>query len=388
MMMAKVDQFLDDLVKYEKENIHSAVLTNLRPYLEDPEFEPEFVRSKSGAAAGLCSWVINVVKFYEVYCDVEPKRRALKEANAQLQEAEDRLSGIKARVAELEVVLQKLTEQYKEAMNDKVRCQEEADATNATISLANRLVGGLASENVRWGKSVCDLQTQAINLPGDILLVASFIAYLGGFTKQYRVDLLEKDWLPFLKNLNKRATPIPWSGSSSEDNNYLSLLTDDATIAGWNNEGLPSDAMSTENATILTQSIKWPLMIDPQLQGIKWIKSRYRKTLNIIQLDQKSCLEMVERLLLLPVVSFSFFCLRCVSSGVPLLIENMPEEVDPVMEPLLGRWLKRMVIHSFMTKLFQQEFHQEGNCHQTGRQGGNRQKKANLSNNAYIANPG
>ena len=55
MMMAKVDQFLDDLVKYEKENIHSAVLTNLRPYLEDPEFEPEFVRSKSGAAAGLCS---------------------------------------------------------------------------------------------------------------------------------------------------------------------------------------------------------------------------------------------------------------------------------------------------------------------------------------------
>ena len=306
MMMAKVDQFLDDLVKYEKENIHSAVLTNLKPYLEDPDFEPEFVRSKSGAAAGLCSWVINVVKFYEVYCDVEPKRRALKEANAQLQEAEDRLSGIKARVAELEAVLQKLTEQYKEAVDDKVRCQEEADATNATISLANRLVGGLASENVRWGKKVCDLQTQAINLPGDILLVASFIAYLGGFTKQYRVDLLEKDWLPFFKNLNKRATPIPWSGSSSDDNNYLSLLTDDATIAGWNNEGLPSDAMSTENATILTQSIKWPLMIDPQLQGIKWIKSRYRKSLTIIRLDQKSYLEMVERLLpyLAPLLSF------------------------------------------------------------------------------------
>ena len=305
-MMVKVDQFLDDLVKYEKENIHSAVLTNLTPYLEDPEFEPEFVRSKSGAAAGLCSWVINVVKFYEVYCDVEPKRRALQEANAQLQEAEDRLSRIKVRVAELEAVLQKLTEQYKEAISDKVRCQEEADATNATISLANRLVGGLASENVRWGKSVCDMQTQAINLPGDILLVASFIAYLGGFTKQYRVDLLEKDWLPFLKNLNKRATPIPLSGSTSDDNNYMSLLTDDATIAGWNNEGLPSDAMSTENATILTQSIKWPLMIDPQLQGIKWIKSRYRKTLNTIRLDQKSCLEIVERLLPL---SFSHFCL-------------------------------------------------------------------------------
>ncbi len=38
-------------------------------------------------------------------------------------------------------------------------------------------------------------------------------------------------------------------------------------MAGWNNEGLPSDRMSTENATVLTTCERWPLMIDPQLQG-------------------------------------------------------------------------------------------------------------------------
>lgn len=43
------------------------------------------------------------------------------------------------------------------------------------------------------------------------------------------------------------------------------LMTDDAQIAAWNNEGLPADRMSTENATILTNSARWPLMIDPQL---------------------------------------------------------------------------------------------------------------------------
>jgi hypothetical protein len=47
----------------------------------------------------------------------------------------------------------------------------------------------------------------------------------------------------------------------------LSLVVDDAVVAGWNNEGLPSDRMSTENATILTTCERWPLMIDPQLQG-------------------------------------------------------------------------------------------------------------------------
>lgn len=45
----------------------------------------------------------------------------------------------------------------------------------------------------------------------------------------------------------------------------LTLLTDDAQIAIWNNEGLPSDRMSTENATILCNSDRWPLMIDPQV---------------------------------------------------------------------------------------------------------------------------
>lgn len=45
------------------------------------------------------------------------------------------------------------------------------------------------------------------------------------------------------------------------------MLIDDADIAQWNNEGLPGDRMSVENATILTNCDRWPLMIDPQLQG-------------------------------------------------------------------------------------------------------------------------
>ena len=320
IMMNKVDQFLDSLINYEKENIPQNVLVALEPYLKDKEFEPEFVKSKSAAAAGLCSWVINIIKFYEVYCDVEPKRRALEEANQQLLEAKNRLDGIISKVIELEATLTELTDQYKEAVDAKVKCQQEADITSATISLANRLVNGLASEKVRWGKSVTLLKEQAKMLPGDVLLVSSFISYLGCFTKQYRIELLEKKWLPFLKKVGK---PIPMS-LGYVGANVLSLLTDDAIIAGWNNEGLPSDAMSTENATILTNSIKWPLMIDPQLQGIKWIKNKYGRLLNVIRLGQKNCMEIVE---------------KCVYEGSALMIENLPEEVDAVLDPLLGRQL-------------------------------------------------
>ena len=50
--MAKVDQFLDQLVNYNKEDIHPDVIKAIQPYLVDPEFNPDFIRTKSIAAAG------------------------------------------------------------------------------------------------------------------------------------------------------------------------------------------------------------------------------------------------------------------------------------------------------------------------------------------------
>ena len=67
----------------------------------------------------------------------------------------------------------------------------------------------------------------------------------------------------------------------------IAMLTDDATVATWNNGGLPSDRMSTENAAILTHCERWPLLIDPQQQGIKWIKNKYGTDLKITQVGRK-----------------------------------------------------------------------------------------------------
>jgi len=141
--MSKVDPFLDMLVTYDKENIHPNIINAIDPYLKDKEFDPEFIRTKSGAAAGLCSWVINVIQFYEVYCDVEPKRRALEDANAELEAAQQKLKAVKEKVISLEAALARLTNDYQKAIDEKMKCQAEADETQKTITLANRLVGGM-----------------------------------------------------------------------------------------------------------------------------------------------------------------------------------------------------------------------------------------------------
>lgn len=86
------------------------------------------------------------------------------------------------------------------------------------------------------------------------------------------------------KSLYPSAQPkIP----KTEGLDVLALLTDPAQIAHWNNENLPNDRMSIENATILTNAERWPLMIDPQLQGIKWIKTREGDELKIVRLGAK-----------------------------------------------------------------------------------------------------
>uniref|UniRef100_A0A8C4L5T0 Dynein axonemal heavy chain 17 n=1 Tax=Equus asinus asinus TaxID=83772 RepID=A0A8C4L5T0_EQUAS len=316
IMMGKVDTFLDSLKKFDKEHIPEACLKAFKPYQGNPTFDPEFIRSKSTAAAGLCSWCINIVRFYEVYCDVAPKRQALEEANAELAEAQEKLSRIKNKIAELNANLSNLTSAFEKATAEKIKCQQEADATNRVISLANRLVGGLASENVRWAESVENFKSQGITLCGDVLLISAFVSYVGYFTKKYRNELMDKFWIPYI---NKLKVPIP----ITEGLDPLSLLlTDDADVATWNNQGLPSDRMSTENATILCNTERWPLIVDAQLQGIKWIKNKYGEELKAIRLGQKSYLDIIE---------------QAISEGDILLIENIGETVDPVLDPLLGR---------------------------------------------------
>ncbi|XP_053327234.1 dynein axonemal heavy chain 11-like [Spea bombifrons] len=316
VLMSKVDEFLQNLTNFDKAHIPDATVKAIKEdYLSDPEFNPEFVRMKSSAAAGLCAWVINIIKFHEVHCEVDLKRQSLIQANMDLASAAEKLEIIQKKLEELDTNLAALTTAFERATAEKIRCQEEVNRTNKTIELANRLVKGLESENVRWAQSVALYREQEKTLCGDVLLTASFISYAGSFSKKYRYQLVDHLWMPYLAS---QKYPIPMT----EGLDPVTMLTDDATIAKWNNEGLPSDTMSIQNGTILTNCERWPLMIDPQLQGIKWIKSRYGSRLKVVNLGQKGYVDIIE---------------QAVVAGDPVLIENLEEIIDPVLDPLLGR---------------------------------------------------
>ncbi|XP_074510014.1 dynein axonemal heavy chain 11 [Sebastes fasciatus] len=314
--MGKVDVFLQALVSYDKEHVPDVCLTVVKQeYLRNPEFHPDLVRTKSTAAAGLCAWTINIVRYYEIYCEVIPKRQALSQANAELDAATAKMLAVQKKLVDLDATLQSLTAQVERATAEKISCQEEVTRTNQTIELANRLVKGLESEKERWSQAIVAYEKQQKTLCGDVLITSAFVSYMGYFTRQYRMELLNNAWIPFLQS-QKVSVPL------TDGLDPILMLTDDATVAAWHNQGLPNDRMSTENASILTTSERWPLIIDPQQQGIKWIRNRLGPELRVVQMGQKGYLDVIEQ------------ALAC---GETVLIENLPEKVDPVLEHLLGR---------------------------------------------------
>lgn len=316
-MMSKVDDFLYSLRNFDRENISQETAKALAPFIADPEFTYLNVSKKSLAAASLCEWVRNIMNFYEIYYVVGPKIKLQIQKEEEVKAADQEVAEIKAKLYELEEKLSALRSQQEELRLRQEKLQNEKNACDLKINLAHRLVNGLASENKRWRVQISESQAKQVTMPGDVLLVSCIISYVGCFTKRYRSELLNNFWIPKLIQVKPEI-------SFNESRDPLELICKEVEKAEWNNEGLPSDAVSIEDAVILLNSSRWPLMIDPQLQGIKWIKQRYGDKLVVLRLNQDGYLTRIE---------------DCITNGYTLLIENIDESVDAVLDPLLSRAL-------------------------------------------------
>ncbi|KAL0236998.1 hypothetical protein PCE1_000395 [Barthelona sp. PCE] len=318
--MGPVMKFLDSLKNYDKENIPQDRYTVIKQrYLSDPNFIADVVRRSSVAAAGICDWVCNIIAFYDIHCDVEPKRLALAEATEQLEAARSKLQKTNDHVQRLTNKLGNLKRKFEEATKAKQDVIDEARSTEARLNLANRLVNGLGGEKVRWAQGIGELKKQENTLIGDIILSSAFVSYLGPFNRYYRDHLIQEKWLPKLKQLK-----IPISASGE---NPLNMMTNDATIAKWNNQGLPNDSVSIENAAIISNCARWPLIIDPQLQGISWLRNLYgaeaeERPVFALQMTDRKYMDTVE---------------RAISEGQTIIVENVKETIDVLLDPIINR---------------------------------------------------
>lgn len=124
------------------------------------------------------------------------------------------------------------------------------------LNRSGRLIAALADEQERWEDLMMGFEAKIGNLIGDSLIAAGALAYLGAFTQSYRQELIGV-WLKKFTDENINITP---------NFTLVKVLADSYQICLWNSFGLPRDIVSTENALLVTQARRWPLMIDPQEQ--------------------------------------------------------------------------------------------------------------------------
>ena len=109
--------FLQSLLDFDRDAISAEVAAQVKPYLSNPDFDPDRVRKASVAACGLCKWVRAMMLYYDVEREVRPKRQRLLEAKAESRAANQKL--IETTTA-LQAIMAKLA--LIEAELKKVRC--------------------------------------------------------------------------------------------------------------------------------------------------------------------------------------------------------------------------------------------------------------------------
>jgi len=208
--------------------------------------------------------------------------------------------------------LKELNDKYnlKKGLLDELT--EKVLSMERKLNAATKLIDGLGGEQKRWTEGQIELREKFKLMDGECLLCASFLSYFGPFNQDFRRKITEN----FTEHIMEQGI-LCGDGFIVE-----SLLTNDVEKSGWNSEGLPEDELSVQNGILTTQASRYPLCIDPQLQAIVWIKKKESAQLAVTSFNDENFGRTLE---------------TCIKYGKPVLIENINEDLDPLIDPILEK---------------------------------------------------
>ena len=307
-------QFLQALKDYDKDSIKPEIMVKIRKdFIPHKDFQPQIVAKASSAAEGLCKWIIAMDLYDAVAKIVAPKKAKLEEAKRKYEETMVLLAEKRELATQLEERVEKLNNDLDEATLRRQAVEDEVEMCRLKLVRAQTLLGSLGGEGDRWVSSAGELQLIYDCLPGDILISCGVISYLAPFTSPFRAKCVS-NWYKLCSELE-----IP----QSQEFNFVAILGSEITIQNWNISGLPRDLFSIENGIIMEYSSRYSLFIDPQNQANKWIKEMERNNeLRVVKLTQGDYMKKIE---------------YCLEHGHPVLIENIQEQLDAPLDPLLKR---------------------------------------------------
>lgn len=259
-----------------------------------------------------------MVMYDEAMKVVKPKKAALAGAQEASDAAQKVWDAAVARLRAVEAEMAKLMSDFEAAKSEEERLKAQKEDCVRKCTRAQELTGKLETEKGNWQEELVKQRAFRENIVGDILISSGIIAYLGVFLKDYRDDCIAT-WKKMMEEYGIKST----EGLTLEGVMGVPLK-----IQQWLIQKLPNDGISKENAIIMENSERWPLMIDPQMQANTWIREKEKEE-GVIMIKPTLEPKKLETRLKL-----------CVGNGTPILYEDAGESFDPVLEPLLGKQIE------------------------------------------------
>ena len=291
--------------------INDAFLDKVKKWTVGDWAKDDYLKSLSKAVYNLMGYFKNLLIFKEKNDIVDPLKKQAADSEAKSNEAKENLN--------------KYNEELKKVVELSETVKSKLDDSNATLAAktaekkllednlarAELFIDLLSDNNTRWIEEIARMKVFRDRLVGDCLIAASFVSYIGVFNIQFREKLIEK-W----KNI-----VLANDVKISEDLKIINILITPGQILTFKSEGLPADPFSTENSAIITACTRWPLIIDPQMQAINWLKGKS---------DKKKFVQYKS-------YGWDKAMGEAIEAGDMLVIEDIDDDLDPLVIPLLAK---------------------------------------------------
>ena len=300
---------VDDLPAKVKENIKNT-------YINSNDWDVDRIYKASQAAGPLAMWVESQLKYADILKNIEPLRNEVAILNAEQQKLVTESNNLTTLINDLQAAIQVYQTEYAVLITDVEKIKADMTKVKEKVSRSVTLIHNLSSERVRWELSSKNFKEQMATMPGDVLISGAFLAYIGFFDHFYRRVMLT-NWKEYLKT-----TGINFR----EDMSLIEFLSKASDRLAWQSHNLPSDDLCTENAMILSQFHRYPLILDPAGQALEFILSYYKdKKIARTSFADDSFMKNLETAL---------------RFGCPLLVQDV-EKIDPILNSVLNKELHK-----------------------------------------------
>ena len=307
--------FLKNVLRFEKEKLTASVINRIKAnFLDNPKWNVANINKASKAAGPLGIWLESIVKYGEIYSQVEPMRQKIAELKAEGDKLQEKMKLTEEKINTLEKNIKDYTDQYAKLIVDKQKLEIDKKNVSSKTTKAEGLLMALSSERTRWGQSSQEFENQFQTLTGDVLLSAGFLTYCGFFDQFYR-NLLIDSWKKYL-TMSKL--------SFKKELSLVEFLSLSNERIMWQSKGLPSDNLCIQNAIILKRFNRYPLIIDPAGQAMDFMKNLYKDGNR-----ELNCTSFVD-------LGFMKNLEKCLRFGLPILIKDV-EKIEPILNSVLNK---------------------------------------------------